>query len=225
MIENILFDLGGVLLTIDMQKTIEAFALLGWKETEWKENSQSRRAVFENLETGTDSQYQFRENIRKMLPGTPTDTEIDNAWNAMLIDFPAAIIDYLIKLKTEYTLYLLSNTNALHLKHFREIFFFAYGYQIDTLFHKTYYSHEIGFRKPNPGAFLKVLEDSSLIPGNTLFVDDLKVNTDAAEEIGMKVLNIEAGTLLQSLTGYLRKETGRRGDEATGRLGACDSLH
>ena len=205
MIKNIIFDLGRVLLNVEMKKTIEAFARLRWKETDQQGNSQTRLAVFENLETGADSQIRFRENIRKMLPGRPSDDEIDHAWTAMLLGFFPGTVDYLSELKSGYSLYLLSNTNILHLKHFRAIFFNDYGFPIDKLFKKTYYSHEIGFRKPNPMAYLKVLEDAALIPGKTLFVDDLKANTDAAAELGMKVLNIEAGTLMQSLPDYLRK--------------------
>jgi len=203
MIKNIIFDLGGVLLNVDMKKTIEAFARLGWKETDQNDNAQNRLAVFENLETGADSQIRFRENIRKMLPGRPADDEIDHAWNAMLLDFFPGTADYLSKLKSGYSLYLLSNTNPLHLKHFRAIFFNDYGFPIDKLFKKTYYSHEIGFRKPNPMAYLKVLEDAALIPEKTLFVDDLKVNTDAAAVLGMKVLNIEAGKLMETLPDFL----------------------
>ena len=204
MIKNIIFDLGGVLLNVEMKKTIEAFARLGWKETDQQGNSQTRLAVFENLETGADSQIRFRENIRKMLPGRPADDEIDHAWNAMLLGFFPGTVDYLSELKSGYSLYLLSNTNILHLKHFRAIFFNDYGFPIDKLFKKTYYSHEIGFRKPNPMAYLKVLEDAALIPGKTLFVDDLKANTDAAAELGMKVLNIEAGKLMETLPDFLK---------------------
>ena len=203
MIENILFDLGGVLLNIDMSKTREAFANLGWKEENWKGVSDNGHLIFENLEIGLDSPSQFREKIRGILPGNPADSEIDHAWNAMLIDFPVEIVDYLISLKSKYRLYLLSNTNELHLQRFGNIFEQAYGYSISRLFEKCYYSHEIGFRKPNPEAFLAVIRDASLDPAKTLFVDDLKSNTETAETLGMKVLHIAAGTLLESLPEYL----------------------
>ncbi len=205
MIENIIFDLGGVLLTLDINKTTEAFLHLGWKESEWEGIAQSSELFFKNLEIGKDNSAEFRDNVRKMLPGTPTDAQIDYAWNAMLIDFPSATIEYLVKLKSNFNLYLLSNTNELHLKRFREIFSVSYGYAFESLFIRTYYSHEIGCRKPEARAYLGVLEDASLLPERTLFVDDLKVNTEAAAHIGMQVLLIEAGTLLQNLPGYLDK--------------------
>jgi len=203
MLENILFDLGGVLLNIDMGKTRSAFALLGWKEEDWKGITRNGHLYFENLEIGLDSPAQFMEEIRKILTSNPSDSEIDQAWNAMLIDFPPEIVDYLIRLRSRYRLYLLSNTNELHLQRFGEIFEQSYGYSISRLFEKCYYSHEIGFRKPDPEAFTVVLKDASLDPGKTLFVDDLKPNTDMADSLGMKVLHIEAGTLMERLPKYL----------------------
>lgn len=203
MLKNIIFDLGGVLLTIEQTKTIEAFARLGWKKADPMNISQGGYPIFENIETGTDSAAQFRENIRARISGQLSDDEIDHAWCAMLIDFPSAIIETLIDLKSKYNLYLLSNTNEIHLKRFRNIFFDNNGYLFDNLFIKAYYSHEIGYRKPNLEAFVRVLDDASLKPEQTLFVDDLIANTNAAESLGMKVLPIEAGTLLQRLPEYL----------------------
>ncbi len=205
MIENILFDLGGVLLTLDMQKTTEAFLHLGWKETEWESIAQSSQLLFKNLEVGRDNSAIFRENVRGMLHENPTDEQIDHAWNAMLIGFPEGIVNYLNELKSKYKLYLLSNTNELHLKRFREIFQNSFGYSFDSLFVKAYYSHEIGYRKPEKQAYLSVLEDASLSPENTVFVDDLKVNTESAALLGMQVLPIEAGTLMQHLPRYLER--------------------
>ena len=203
MLENIIFDLGGVLLNLDMSQTRTAFARLGWKEEDWKGINQSGSLIFENLEIGLDSPAQFREKIRQILPSSPTDAEIDYAWNAMLRDFPIEIVNYLISLKSKYRLFLLSNTNELHLQRFKEIFEGSFGFSIDRLFEKCYYSHEIGNRKPNSEAFTVVLDDAGLNPGKTLFVDDMKHNTETAEKLGMKVLHIEAGTLMQRLPEYL----------------------
>ena len=208
MIKNIIFDLGGVLLEIDAQKTIDAFASLGWSRESPEDNSHNRYEIFENLETGSDSIGQFRSNLRKKVSGRRSDGNIDSAWNAMLIGFFPGITGYLQELKSRYNLFLLSNTNSLHQERFREIFLNQHGYPIENLFSMTFYSHEIGFRKPNPMAYLKVLVDASLIPENTLFVDDLKINTDAAEKLGMNVLNIKAGNLLHELSDYLSKADG-----------------
>ncbi len=203
MLENIIFDLGGVLLTLDMDRTHDAFAKLGWKEEDWKGIAQSGDPIFKNLEIGLDSPDQFRRNIRKILPGNPTDAEIDLAWNAMLVDFPSGTAEYLTELRKRFKIYLLSNTNEVHVLRFCAIFEQTHGYPLHQLFEKCYYSNEIGYRKPNPEAFQVVLEDARLDPRKTLFVDDLKPNTDAAAYLGMQVLHIEPGTLLETLPDYL----------------------
>lgn len=203
MLENILFDLGGVLLTLDMGRTRAAFEKLGWKEADWRGITHNGYLIFENLEIGVDSPSKFRDQIRKILPTNPSDPEIDNAWNAMLIAFPVEIVNYLIQLKKHYRLFVLSNTNELHLQRFREIFENTHGFPINHLFEKCYYSHEIGFRKPNPESFKVVIKDVPLDPAKTLFVDDLKANTETAQKLGMKVLHIDAGTLLERLPVYL----------------------
>jgi putative hydrolase of the HAD superfamily len=203
MLENIIFDLGGVLLNIDMNQTRMAFARLGWKEEDWKGVNGRGNLIFENLEIGLDSPTQFREKIRRLLPSIPTDAEIDFAWNAMLLDFPSEIVNYLNMLKSKYRLFLLSNTNEIHLQRFKEIFEGSYGYSIERLFEKCYYSHVIGHRKPNSEAFKLVLEDAGLDPVKTLFIDDLKPNTETAERFRLKVLHIEPGTLMKRLPGYL----------------------
>jgi len=205
MLKNILFDLGGVLLNLDMSKTRKAFADLGWAEENWKGITQSGYLIFENLETGVDTKEQFRERMRQVLPGNPSDEKIDFAWNAMLLDFPVENVDYLKELGKKYKLFVLSNTNELHVKRFREIFMGSHGFPIDELVEKCYYSHEIGFRKPDSGAFYAVLQDARIDPTETLFIDDLQINTDEEEKLGMMVLHIAAGTLIQSLPGYLEK--------------------
>ena len=205
MLENIIFDLGGVLLTLDMDKTRAAFALLGWKEADWQGITQSGNPIFKNLEIGANSPDQFRKNIRQVLPGNPSDAAIDQAWNAMLVDFPVGTADYLTELRKRFKIYLLSNTNEVHVLRFCTIFEQTHGYPLHQLFEKCYYSNEIGFRKPHPEAFQVVLDDAGLDPSRTLFVDDLKANTETAAYLGMKVLHIEPGTLLERLPDYLEK--------------------
>jgi len=205
MLENILFDLGGVLLHLDMSKTRKAFAELGWAEENWQGITQSGYLIFENLETGVDTTEQFRERMRQVLPGNPSDQQIDFAWNAMLLDFPVENVEYMKELRKRYKLYILSNTNEIHVKRFREIFEESHGFSIGQIVEKCYYSHEIGFRKPNPEAFYAVLQDAQIDPTETLFIDDLQINTDAAAKLGMKVLHISSGTLRQKLPDYLEK--------------------
>jgi putative hydrolase of the HAD superfamily len=122
----------------------------------------------------------------------------------MLLDIPAERVRYLEGLRIDYNLYLLSNTNEIHRMVFHQKFEDNFGYSLFGLFKHNFYSHEMGLRKPNPLIFVKALENAGLVAEETLFIDDMKDNTDAALTTGMKVLHIEPGTLLERLPEYLK---------------------
>ena len=104
---------------------------------------------------------------------TVTKDDIIKAWNSILLDFRKESLDYLEKLKKKYKLFLLSNTNIIHLDAFNTIFELTINkHSFDSLFDKAYYSHEIGLRKPGPAAFEFVLKDNNLKAEETLFIDD-----------------------------------------------------
>ena len=205
LIRNIIFDLGGVILNIDPQLTVDAFRNLGWKDFFEEKNQPLNKDLFYNLEMGQSTPEAFRENVRMNINFYVSDIEIDTAWSAMLLDIPAQRVRYLEGLRKNYNLYLLSNTNEIHRANFHQKFEKNYGYSLFGLFERNFYSHEMGLRKPNPQIFVNALEEAGLVPGETLFIDDMKDNTDAAQTTGMKVLNIEPGTLLERLPEYLER--------------------
>ncbi len=204
-IRNIIFDLGGVILNIDPQLTINAFRSLGWNNF-YDENDQSlSKELFYSLEQGSSSPEVFRDNVRKRTNLQRDDTEIDAAWAAMILNIPADRVRYLEALKKDYRLFLLSNTNEIHRIKFHEIFEAEFGYSFYDLFEHNFYSHEMGMRKPNPQIYLQALREADLVPEETLFVDDMKENTEAAKTLGMQVLHIKPGTLLEKLPCYLNE--------------------
>ena len=201
-IRNILFDLGGVLLDLDFSKSITAFKTLGWKEQNL-EVSVHADSVFLGFEVGKYSPREFRANIRPTLALSNNDLQIDDAWNAMLLGIPDERIAYLKQLSVEYQLYLLSNTNEIHINHHNSIFLEKHGYPFHDLFISTFYSYELGLRKPDLAIFQKVMEKTKIKPEETLFIDDLPQNTAAAAGLGIVTLHIQAGTLLQTLPRFL----------------------
>jgi putative hydrolase of the HAD superfamily len=112
-----------------------------------------------------------------------TDEQIDEAWNALLLDIPDYKLDTLLELKQRYRLYLLSNTNALHWEEGRKRFDYK-GYKAEDFFDQIFLSNEIHELKPSPEAFLKVARLAGIKPEETLFVDDLQVSCDAAAALG-----------------------------------------
>ncbi len=202
-IRNIIFDLGGVILNIDPQLTVNEFRKLGWEDF-YKENGQSVvRDLFFRLEKGNSSPDVFRDSVRTMIKDYVDDHAIDSAWSAMILDIPAERIRYLEELKKSYRLFLLSNTNEIHRLKFHRDFEKDFGYSFYNVFERNFYSHEMGLRKPDPQIYIQALMEAGLVPEETLFIDDMEENTKAAISIGMKVLHIEPGTLIESLTRYL----------------------
>jgi putative hydrolase of the HAD superfamily len=134
-----------------------------------------------------------------------SDSAIDNAWSAMILDIPAERIRYLEELKKSYRIFLLSNTNEIHRIKFHRNFEADFGYSFYDLFEQNFYSHEMGMRKPDPQIYKQALIEAGIVAEETLFIDDMEINTEAAKNIGMIVLHIKQGSLLETLPDYLKK--------------------
>ena len=188
-IKNIIFDLGGVILNIRYQNALEAFQKLSTSQQTIAFTQQKQSRLFDDYETGRISDQAFREGLRQHYEIEASDAEIDAAWNAMLLDIPAERITLLQALSQKYRLFLLSNTNAIHLVHFTRLV--AEGFAIpslDSLFEKTYYSHLIGQRKPDAPVFEHILKRHQLHRHETLFIDDSIQHIEGARQVGLQTL-------------------------------------
>lgn len=74
---------------------------------------------------------------------------------------------------------------------------------IDPLFHKCYYSHLIGLRKPHAEVYEFVLADAGIQAADTLFIDDSLPNIEAAQKLGIDARLLEAGVLVEDAFDYL----------------------
>ena len=145
--------------------------------------------MFEDLETGRISPEDFLEALKKESPVTLTVQQIRDAWNSMLLDFPLERLQLLRQLQNQYNLYLLSNTNAIHLEAFQKILMDLTGFpSIGLFFERAYYSHLTGWRKPEPEIYQLVLEENKLDPAETLFIDDNPENVEGAKKVGINGL-------------------------------------
>lgn len=192
-VKNIIFDLGGVILNIDYGQTANAFKKIGVANFDEIYSQAKQVQVFDKLETGELTPDEFRECMKEIVPSLQL-SDIDKAWNAMLLDLPAARIDLLKKLKKKYRLFLLSNTNEIHIKCFRKIIDSFYGENIfDAIFENQYYSSEIGMRKPNPECFQYVLEKNGMEPSETLFIDDSIQHVEGARKLKINAYHLIPG--------------------------------
>ncbi|HUB61269.1 MAG TPA: HAD family phosphatase [Puia sp.] len=198
-IRNIIFDLGGVIINLDNRRTEEAFAALGVKNFREYFGHGFAASFFKDYEIGKISDEEFIGSIRRLagLSQVPDQAIIDS-WNALLLDFPPERIQLLKGLRKTYRLFLFSNTNALHLAALKQIWKDSFGHNgsLDDHFEKTYYSHLMGMRKPDPESFRVILKENDLKGQETLFVDDAIVNVEGAEQAGLKGLFLRPGISL-----------------------------
>ena len=191
-IKNIIFDLGGVLINIDFKLTEQAFAKLGFHDFSKHITQFHITRLFEDYETGKINDAGFINRIQQLAPHPITENEIIHAWNALLLDFPPERIELLKKIKQQYRIFLLSNTNALHHTEFQKRFFALTGGQLEDVFDKTYYSQTTGMRKPNAEIYQLVVDENKLNPSETLFIDDTASNFSGAEQVGLQTFHLTA---------------------------------
>jgi FMN phosphatase YigB (HAD superfamily) len=187
MVQAIIFDLGDVFLNKNKEAKEKALAALGL--TQWNDEHEKLELL---LETGKIDAEAFLKGLQKDMPNA-TLKEIKAAWNAGIDDFPLYRLEFLQNLSHNYRLFLLSNTDPIHIEKFErdvEASFYMDFYQC---FEKVYFSHEIGYRKPEVEAFNYLLNKHDVQPKRSLFVDDKKFNTDAAAALGFQVWNLQAG--------------------------------
>ena len=200
-IRNIVFDLGNVIINIDPDLTFRRFRELGVGNFDEIYSMMRQTDVFDRLDTGKITLPEFRQAIRDFAQMNIADMQIDEAWCAMLLDFPGENAELLRKLRTEgYKLYLLSNTNEMHINYYTEYLKQQIGRDLlSELFDCTFYSHEIGYRKPNREAFEYVLKTEGLKPAETLYIDDLEHNVIGARQTGMQAYHHPKGDRLVDL--------------------------
>jgi glucose-1-phosphatase len=186
-IKNVIFDLGGVLLDIDTTKTDAAFEQLGIKNFKNNYSLHKANSLFDDLESGKITEATFYDGIRNISQTQLTNAEIRDAWNALLLDFRIESLAFLQQISSKYKLYLLSNTNSIHLTAFNEIFKKSTGKDsLNSYFTKAYYSNIIGLRKPHASIYSFVLADADLTAAETLFIDDLVNNIEGAKALGIQ---------------------------------------
>lgn len=187
MIDTIIFDFGDIFINLDKQATIDGLQKLGLSE--WNEELNQLNLSFEK---GQISPEVFLNGFQKHMPNASLK-EIEKAWNAILLDFPLKRLEFLQKLSSKYRLFLLSNTDSIHINTFEKATGATFYGDFYRCFEKVYFSFEMGMRKPDSEIFKFVLAQHALIPKHTLFVDDKKENTDAASALGIHVWNLQVG--------------------------------
>ena len=195
MIQNIIFDFGGVFVNLDTEAVPRGLRNYGLAAP-----GPDLISLSERYEKGELDSKTFLACAQKAIPGSQAD-EIREIWNQTIAYFPLERLDFLSKLKESgrYRMFLLSNTNALHIEQVQENMGKDVFEKFRGCFEAFYLSHEIGMRKPDPEIFSFVLKTNALQPENTLFIDDTQEHIASASRLGIKTwhLAVEKESILE----------------------------
>ena len=180
-------------MNLNFTLTEQAFIDLGITEFPQMFTQHHANNLFEELETGKIAAAAFYQKFREVTSTQLSDEQIKTAWNALLLDFPPERLQWLEKIRTQYKVYLFSNTNIIHYDAFMEILKRENNCtDFDSYFIKAYYSHNLGLRKPYVTSFQKILEEQNLLAEETLFIDDTAKNIECAKKAGMQTVHLVA---------------------------------
>ncbi|WP_411031007.1 HAD family hydrolase [Spongiimicrobium sp. 3-5] len=189
MIKNIIFDFGDIFIDLDKPATQLQMMRFGYEGLSTKVLKLAM-----DYEQGLVTTDSFITNMIKFFPKA-TKKDLIMAWNAIIRYFPDYRLEFIENLATtkRYRLFLLSNTNALHIDQVKHNMGVEKYQRFKNCFEQFYLSHEINLRKPNAEIYQFVLRENGLEAKETFFVDDTKENTLAAERLGIRSWNLKVG--------------------------------
>lgn len=187
-IRNVIFDLGGVLVDLDIERCRAAFRALGMPEVARIIDTSHPAEMLGRLERGDSSVHEACDAMRA-LSGRPevSDERIAEAYGAFLTGVPVVRLRMIDELRRRgLRTYVLSNNNPMAMQVIRRMFA-ADGHPMEYYFDRIYLSYELRELKPSEAIFRRMIDDSGMIPGESLFIDDSERNLATARELGFGV--------------------------------------
>ena len=189
--DTIIFDLGGVVINLDYQKTTRAFEDLGLENFGEMYSQAAQTGLFDDFEKGKSSVPYFLNKLIDFLPTGTTANQVVEAWNAMILDFPKENLKLLEELKSSHRTFLLSNTNEIHIQKVHQHLQLVSPHKtLDPYFEKVYFSSDVKMRKPDVEIFEFVLKENNLNPATTLFIDDTEQHILGAQKVGIQTYHL-----------------------------------
>jgi len=187
MIKNLIFDLGGVIITLAPDEALRRFKSLGLENAEDQMDAYTQMGIFGQLEEGKISAEAFREELSRQVGREVTYDECRHAWLGYVKEVPQRNLDALLRLRSEgYRIILLSNTNPYMMSWVRSTEFDGHGHSIDYYMDACYLSYQLGVMKPDTEFFHRVLMTEKIMASETLFIDDGPRNVATASQIGIR---------------------------------------
>ena len=189
--KNLIFDFGGVILNIDIRRSMDAFKHY-LPSNNIPENMLDHPALHA-FEIGAMDEEDFYHQFSAALGIDVSMEMFTEAWNSLILDLPVARVELIKNLRNTHRTFLLSNTNSIHYQRVSEVVEQTIGHkEIDQYFEAAYYSHFLGLRKPDHTSFRYILENHDLIPEETALLDDNDDNLESAKQLGIQPFKISA---------------------------------
>ena len=194
MIKTIIFDLGGVIITLDQPQAIRRFQEIGLKDADKRLDAYTQGGIFGDLERGAIDAETFRVELSKLVGHDVTYDECRYAWLGYCHELPQRNLDALRRLRSEgYRLVLLSNTNPYMMSWVMSPDFDGDGHSLEDYMDACYCSYKMGCMKPDTEFFHRVLLAEQTAPSEMLFLDDGPRNVAVASQIGIRTYCPENG--------------------------------
>lgn len=190
-VDFLIFDLGNVIIDIDYQHSLELI------KKELPENHHDKAELFyltdfhKKYEKGEIDSAKFRNEVRTYFEQDWSDEKVDDLWNSLLKEIPKERIDLISRLKDNYKLGILSNTNEIHIDAVYKMLNQNFALEnFDSLFNHVFLSHEMGLSKPSAEIYHTMVNQLGTKPERVVFFDDLEANVNGAASIGIHAVHV-----------------------------------
>lgn len=188
-IKNVVFDLGGVICDLEVERVIEAFREIGMPKMAALMDPCYPAEVNERMESGRISWEEACDEMRR-IDNRPevTNAEIEWVYREFLARVDSSKMATIDRLRAQgFKTYVLSNTNPVAIEIVRDRVREATGRELDSYFDDIFLSYQLKILKPSPAIFEKMIALSGMNPQETLFIDDGSRNADTAHKLGFAV--------------------------------------
>lgn len=198
-IKAIIFDMGGVIVDLDIEDCKRAFKeYLGYYRIDELIDPCHQKGIYGDLEEGKISGDEFRSIVLQDSDTGALAENVDKAMWHILTGISPYKVEMLKRLSESYDLYLLSNNNPVCLPRAKAIFEGA-GIPLEKIFRRCFYSFEMKALKPSETFYKAVVREIGIPAEQMFFIDDSQKNVDGAIAAGLPAVYYEPGTDLEAL--------------------------
>jgi glucose-1-phosphatase len=183
--DALLFDLGGVVMTLDWNRAFSRWAGDSGESVEALRGRFRFDLPYERHERGEIGERDYYASLRESLRIDLTDEQWDAGWGAIFAGEIVPTVAAIAKVKDLIPVYAFSNSNAAHQRAWSPRFAEALGH-----FRKVFVSSDLGRRKPELGAFEAIAHAIGVPVGRILFFDDTLENVEGARAAGFRAVHV-----------------------------------